>query len=354
MTGNAWFRESKKSLILVCSALLTFSPGSSATLSGESRAPLGALSIGSDPPDAAVYVDGQFSGRTPLNLAQLPAGDHRVRVVKDGYLENGRVVGVSASRPTAVQVKLTRNTRTETAAPQISGGGGGGGSRKWLWIGLAGAGAGAGAYVLAKNRNDAPIPGTVAVSPGGVGMAGVTNFAFTAAGASDPDGDALTYAWDFGDGGSATGSTASHVYAGTGAFTVKVTVSDGKLSASAPTFSVTVARSLAGTWSGPVDPGFASNVSVTFTQSGTSLAGTLTLAGGGVVGTVDLTGSVTGTTYPCTVVFTTSTFTVTNLAGSFSIGYSGNADATAASIVGTITDNSTVQGPRPAAATFRR
>jgi cytochrome c len=51
--------------------------------------------------------------------------------------------------------------------------------------------------------------------------------AFTATG-SDPDGDTLTYAWDFGDGGTATTKDAMHTYTEVGMFTAKVTVSDGK------------------------------------------------------------------------------------------------------------------------------
>ena len=65
----------------------------------------GALSVASDPSGAAVYVDGRFVGHTPIDVQDLPAGDHRVRLVKDGYLENGRVVSVSAGKTGGLQVR---------------------------------------------------------------------------------------------------------------------------------------------------------------------------------------------------------------------------------------------------------
>jgi len=49
---------------------------------------------------------------------------------------------------------------------------------------------------------------------------------FSGSGSSDPDGDNLTYAWDFGDGGLASGATASHTYAIAGAYLVALTVTD--------------------------------------------------------------------------------------------------------------------------------
>lgn len=68
---------------------------------------------------------------------------------------------------------------------------------------------------------------------------------FDGTGSSDPDGDALSYAWDFGDGATATGSTTSHTYAAGGTYTVTLTVSDGELS-DADSQSVTVSESTGG------------------------------------------------------------------------------------------------------------
>ncbi len=48
---------------------------------------------------------------------------------------------------------------------------------------------------------------------------------FSAAG-SDPDGGPLEYAWDFGDGGRATGASAAHTYAQPGDYTATVTITD--------------------------------------------------------------------------------------------------------------------------------
>lgn len=53
---------------------------------------------------------------------------------------------------------------------------------------------------------------------------------FTGTG-SDPDGDALTYQWAFGDGAIGNGATVTHVYQSVGTYAVTLTVRDGSLSA---------------------------------------------------------------------------------------------------------------------------
>ena len=65
---------------------------------------------------------------------------------------------------------------------------------------------------------------------------------FFDAGASyDIEGAPLTFLWDFGDGGSASGPAPSHVYADQGAYIVTLTVSDG-LAFATDTLVITVSN----------------------------------------------------------------------------------------------------------------
>jgi surface-anchored protein len=68
-----------------------------------------------------------------------------------------------------------------------------------------------------------PVPVLNGPTTGAAGQA----LAFNAAGTTDPDADeALTYAWDFGDGTTAQGVSVTKTYAAAGAYTVTLTVAD--------------------------------------------------------------------------------------------------------------------------------
>jgi PKD repeat protein len=71
------------------------------------------------------------------------------------------------------------------------------------------------------------------------GEAGIP-ISFTSAGSSDPDGDALTFAWTFGDGGTGSGPSPAHAYAEAQPYTAQLTVTDGHGGSATASAAVTV------------------------------------------------------------------------------------------------------------------
>ncbi|MEP7283429.1 MAG: PKD domain-containing protein [Rubrivivax sp.] len=65
--------------------------------------------------------------------------------------------------------------------------------------------------------------------------------AFSAAGSSDPDGSIVGFTWTFGDGGSASGATASHTYQSAGTFTAQLRVTDDSGLSATRSTTITVA-----------------------------------------------------------------------------------------------------------------
>ncbi|MEU1027797.1 PQQ-dependent sugar dehydrogenase [Streptomyces mirabilis] len=76
-----------------------------------------------------------------------------------------------------------------------------------------------------ENATDGHSPVAQATADRTSGQAAL-KVSFSSAGSSDADGDALTYSWDFGDGGTSTAANPSHKYKTNGTYTATVTAKD--------------------------------------------------------------------------------------------------------------------------------
>ncbi|WP_199824985.1 PQQ-dependent sugar dehydrogenase [Streptomyces maremycinicus] len=77
-----------------------------------------------------------------------------------------------------------------------------------------------------ENATDGHSPVAQAAADRTSGQAPLT-VRFTSAGTTDQDGDALSYAWDFGDGGTSTAADPTHKYKRNGTYTATLTAEDG-------------------------------------------------------------------------------------------------------------------------------
>jgi serine/threonine-protein kinase len=67
----------------------------------------GTITVESQPADATVYLDGQFAGRTPITLGDLPVDRAaRVRVLRDGFEPDERTVEWSGKREHLLDIRL--------------------------------------------------------------------------------------------------------------------------------------------------------------------------------------------------------------------------------------------------------
>ncbi|MEA3313538.1 MAG: PKD domain-containing protein, partial [Caldisericota bacterium] len=203
----------------------------------------GSLTVRSDPAGANLYLDDQLLGETVAQGTVLHLeGEHRLKVVSCGYRPWSTDVTVASGEAQELRAELERITAVliETDPP--------------------------GAEILVDGRYVGKTPATVAIEPslgeltltkegykpwsttcitegeihvllrkneppvarisGPDGASALEELRFSASGSTDPDGEIVSYHWDFGDGATAYKETVWHGYQTPGTYQVKLTVVD--------------------------------------------------------------------------------------------------------------------------------
>lgn len=89
---------------------LLLKAGETVTVDATLAARPGSLTVLTEPGPARVYINDQFRGESPLALADLPPGPHRVRVERKGYEPDARNVTVKADDSTTEEFRLVSNS----------------------------------------------------------------------------------------------------------------------------------------------------------------------------------------------------------------------------------------------------
>jgi PKD repeat protein len=107
--------------------------------------PATTLSVASNPPGAAVFIDTIIKGRTPLTLTDTAIGNHRITISMDGYEEYTRNIIMEAATPLAIAAVLTRSVPQPTTLPPPNG-----------LIAITSIPSGAEVYIDGRQRGTAP------------------------------------------------------------------------------------------------------------------------------------------------------------------------------------------------------
>jgi len=82
----------------------------------------GRVLVRSTPSGARIFVDGKDRGQTPATIREIGEGEHRIRIVRDGYAAAERRVTLSAAKPSqslsVPPASEPRGRKTELAAPK--------------------------------------------------------------------------------------------------------------------------------------------------------------------------------------------------------------------------------------------
>lgn len=144
----------------------------------------------------------------------------------------------------------------------------------------------AGALVACGPAKGPNHPPTAAFTAGDSVQAGVP-LAFDASASADPDGDALSFSWEFGDGTRGGAQKLAHIFSEAGTFKVRLTVGDGRGGTGSAEKTITVTP-------GPAPSKTVSALVFVTSSGGSPLAGvTVSVVGGSGAGTTGADGKAT-------------------------------------------------------------
>ena len=292
------------------------------------------------PSDVDFFSFTAGSGSVTVNVSPAPRGP---KLDIQATLRNGAGSVVATSNPTESLPASLTYTLTAAGTYYVSVEGVGKGDP--LTTGYTDYGS-VGQYVVSvTTQSTVSQPPTAVLSATPTSGIAPLTVNFSAAGSTDADGSIVSYAWNFGDGGSQTGgTTAQRIYSAAGTYTATVTVTDNtgltdtksvsiSVTASTTTYGLTVTRSGTGTGtvsSSPAGISCGSTCSANY-ASGTSVTLTAAAAAGSTF--AGWSGACSGTG-SCTVSMTearsvTATFNTVSYA--LSVSRSGTGSGTVSS-----------------------
>jgi PGF-pre-PGF domain-containing protein len=234
---------------------------SSATKTVTVTVPVGSIAVTSAPAGAAIWLDGENTGKfTSATLTEIPAGEHVVTLKLDGYADASMPVTVKPGKTASVHLTLTTRTGSLAVTSTPAGAGvfiDGADTGAVTNTTINGIGVGSHTVTLRKDgyvdasaevaivENEAATLhlnlDEVVAAPVAAFTANVTSgdapltVAFTDTSAGNP----TAWFWTFGDGNTSTDRNPVHTYATAGTYTVTLAVANAAGSSSA-TKTVTV------------------------------------------------------------------------------------------------------------------
>jgi len=99
-----------------CSTVVEIRPRETTNVDLKLTPEEGYLSVVSTPPNASVYIDGAYRGRTPISGMGLPAGKHVIVVEKEGYSELTSTVFIKPGEITHLRFLLKPSATDQTSS----------------------------------------------------------------------------------------------------------------------------------------------------------------------------------------------------------------------------------------------